>query len=238
MSLLADGLAKLAATVLPEGTPDSVAVPAAMVAGDLVSSRTRLEGSIVECQGGVFLLVPPGASPLTAGSKKLAIAASGDEDEAIDKTDTQISSYMPRTVMYGVVTGASAAGAKAPTIKVHGLPAVVRAVASAAGFTQVTVAVNGGAASPVAIASLAALIDQPWLPWDGAPGGPPPILAAAAAPAPRRWLLGARWRQLGRGLVRARALELELELGLKRGHAEDPRRARAGPARGRRPRDC
>ena len=54
MSLLADGLAKLAATVLPEGTPDTAAVPAAIVVGDPVASRARLEGSIVECAGGAF----------------------------------------------------------------------------------------------------------------------------------------------------------------------------------------
>ena len=78
--------------------------------------------------------------------------------------------------MYGVLTGESAAGSKAPDIKVHGLPAVVRAVATAGGFANVTVSVNGGAAAPVPIASLAALIDQPWLPWDGAPGGPRRVL--------------------------------------------------------------
>ena len=45
--------------------------------------------------------------------------------------------------MYGVLTGESAAGSKAPDVKVHGLPAVVRAVATAGGFASVTVSVNG-----------------------------------------------------------------------------------------------
>ena len=113
IAALRESVAKLAESVLPAGTPAVGAVQPAWSNSDSVRSRSALEGSIVRCSGGDYLLVPPGESGLAASNKKLPASTTGRESDATDKTEASIASLNPESVMVGIITGDAGAGAAA-----------------------------------------------------------------------------------------------------------------------------
>ena len=185
----------LSETVLPAGTPAVEPIPASMDATATVASRKRLEGSIVKCSGDKYLLIPPGSSKLSATSRKIPMSISGDDGDAIDRTEAALATLNPEGVMIGILTSANGSGTRAGELKVAGLPVEVRAVADASGFATVAIAVAGGDPVNKPIGELEDIIGEKWVPWGGSPAAPPPLPAIAGVPL----LAAAASRPIGAG---------------------------------------
>ena len=87
-----------------------------------------------------------------------------------------MTALAPEAVLIGILTSDNGAGAQAADLRVHGLPAVVRAAAARSGhhIQHVWITVGGTSAKRhIANDNIDTILGVAWLPWGGAPTRPP-----------------------------------------------------------------
>ena len=76
MEKLKADLEAMAERILPSATPGVPSIPLAFDTSAPQLSRSNLQGALIGCEGGLFVMVPDVESPLGPFSKKLSISDS------------------------------------------------------------------------------------------------------------------------------------------------------------------
>jgi hypothetical protein len=176
MNGLLQAVEAAAATVLSPDAPSIRAVPKVWNKDDMIATKQRLSGAVIKTTTGGYLFAPTKSMAGDTTPAKIFISRTGGATDYAAKALGELTTLGVAEVVLGVI----AEDGQSAGLMCAGLETTLAPKDAGAGneFTHLTITIGGGASQDVPIEEALAAVGKAWQPWEGAPGGPPPIPAA------------------------------------------------------------
>jgi hypothetical protein len=175
MQRLSTAYSALGATVLDPEAPPTPAVAKAFDKENMQETKERLSGALGKTAGGAFVLFGTKSAAGTTTPAKVMVTRTGGTDYAA-RTHDQVQALGVEHIVYGVVVEDGTESG----ITIGGLAATLTPTDAGIGneLAQLTISIEGSDPQDMDIEDAVKVAGLKWQPWEGAPGGPPPIPAA------------------------------------------------------------